>query len=333
VKNSESNAALLPCIDYLHGDVVDSEFLAACYYEYARESVVLRETAGLWVSKKHSTKELDEILMAIEKRFPGGIWWSLVWRSPSFPRKNWNQLSPRERANILQWFPSIQIQPIQVNEVWYLVTRGVIQQLNTMAEQAIETYRSGKPQRKVYPIVEGPVIENVSRPRRKERVSWVHVIFCLDFGKTKKRLVQEFDKWLQLPENKVRFDAHKQNPTGKTGAFKDRLKDLAAWRLYRGLGCEKALEFVEKNRKRDENGKPRQFHDARKEQSKTKMPLNEAPLYSAENQESQFLKAKGRARNYLAELFPWESGEDVEKMRNEVAKCFRPPPRTSSKDF
>jgi hypothetical protein len=320
-------------MDYLHGDVVDSEFLAACYYEYARESVVLREAARLWVSKKRSSTELDEILMAIEKRFPGGIWWSLVWRSPSFPRKSWNQLSSRERANIFLWFPSSQIQPLQVNDVWHLTTRGVIDQLNTMAEQAIETYRSGKPQRKIYPIVEGPEIVNVSHPRKKERVPWVHVIFCLNFDKTKKRLVQEFDKWLQLPENKARFDAHKQNPTGKTGAFKDRLKDLAAWRLYRELGSKKALAFVEENRKPDEHGKPRQFHDGRKEQSKTKMPLNEAPLYSADNEESQFLKAKGRARNYLGELIPWESGEDAEKMRNELAKCFRTRPRTSSKDF
>src|SRR5207248_2860278 len=101
--------------------------------------------------------------------------------------------------------------------------------------------RLRKPQRKVYPIIEEPIM---GPPNQKR--AWVHVIFTLDFGKTKKRLLQEFDKWLQLPQNKARFDAHKQNPTGKTGASKDRLKDLAAWRLYRELGCKEALAFAEK---------------------------------------------------------------------------------------
>ena len=32
---------LVSCIDYLHGDVADGEFQAACDYEYARESYVL----------------------------------------------------------------------------------------------------------------------------------------------------------------------------------------------------------------------------------------------------------------------------------------------------
>jgi hypothetical protein len=199
---------------------------------------------------------------------------------------------------------------------------GVFGQLNTMAAKHTASYRLGKPEPTLYPIIEGPIIVDLTN-KKKERVPWVHVIFTVNFGKARKRLVQEFDRWLQLPENKARFDAHKQNPTGRTGAFKDRLKDLAAWRLYRELGCTAALAFAEENRKRDTRGKPRQFHDARKEQSKATMPLSEAPLYS---EESGFLRAKARALNYLAELIPSEFGrraDNPEKSANDLAKVFR----------
>jgi len=191
-----------------------------------------------------------------------------------------------------------------------------------MAEKVVESYHSGKAQPAIYPIIEGPMIVNLT-DNIEEKVTWVNVLFTVNFGKTRKRLVREFDKWLQLPENKARFDAHKQNPIGRTGVFKDRLKDLAGWRLYRELGCDKALAFAEKNRKRDKHGKPRQFHDARKEQSKTKMPLSEAQLYS---EESGFLKAKARATTHIAKLIPWEFSkfaEDAAKLRNEVAEVFR----------
>ena len=332
LKTQATHEELLLCMNYLHGDVVDHEFEAACLYEYAKESVVLREAARLWASKKHSYEESEEIALAIENRFPSGFWWSLVWQCPSFPRKSWNQLSQRKRANILLWFPSTQVQPLRVNEVWHLVTRGILDQLNTIAAKVMETYRLGKPQRKVYPIIEGPIIVDLSNPKKKERVPLVHVIFTLDFSKTKNRLRQEFDKWLQLPENKARFDAHERNLTGETGGSKDRLKDLATWRLYRELGCNEALEFSEKNRKRDKYGTPRPFHDPRQGQSK-KVSLNQAALYS---EESGFLKAKARATAYIAKLIPWEFGkfaEDAEKSRNELAKVFRGALKAGSEDF
>ena len=313
-------------MDYLHGDVVDNEFVAACSYEYARESVVLREAARLWTSNKPPYAKSEEIWLAIEKIFPGSFVLSCAWQCPSFSRKSWNQLSQCERTDIVscaRWWWSNQIQPLRVHEVGYLTTTGIVDQLNTMAEKVMERYRLGQPHLEVYPIIEGPKIVNLSNPKKRERTPWVHVLFTVDFNKTKKRLLQEFDTWLQLPENKARFDTHKRDPTGTTGDSKDRLKDLAAWRLYRLLGCNEALAFAEKNRKRDKHRKPRQFHDARKEQSKTKMPLNEAPLYS---EESGFLKAKARAQKRLARLFPWEFGmfaEDAEKSRNELVKVFR----------
>jgi hypothetical protein len=296
-----SQSALLPCMDYLHGDVVDNEFEAACYYEYAKESAFLREAARLWASEKDSYKEIEKT--------------ALVWQCPSFLRKSWNQLSLQERANILKGVQSSQIQPLRVIDVWSLDAMGIFDELETMAEEVMESKRLRKPQRKVYPIIEGPIM---GPPNQKS--AWVHVLFTLDFGKTKKRLLQEFDQWLQLPENKARLDAHRQNPTGKTGEFKDRLKDLAAWRIYEGCGrdWEKADAFANDHRI---NCRP--FHDPRQGQTK-KTPLNEASLYS---EESGFLKAKARALAYRTKLgIPrafWKFTEDTEELRNEVAKAFR----------
>jgi len=263
-------------MDYLHGDVVDNEFEAACYYEYARESTVLHGAARSWASKKHSDKETEEILLEIERRFLGaGTWWSHIWCCPSFPQQAWNQLNQHERADILLWFRPSQNPSFFVNAVYPL-----------------------------YPTIEGPIFQSSGEPQlKKEPLQWIRALFTLGFSTTRKQLVREFDQWLQRPENKARFDAHERNPTGKTGSFNDRLKDLAAWRLYRELGCKEALEFAEKNRKHDEYGTARKFHDARKEQSKTKMPPNEAPLYS---EESGFLRAKARVERQMAKWFPWE---------------------------
>ena len=104
--------------------------------------------------------------------------------------------------------------------------------------------------------------------------------------------MQEFDKWLQLPKNKARFDAHARNPRGKMGLFKDRLKDLAAWRIYEGCGrdWEAANDFANRHRI---NRRP--FHDPRQGQTK-KTLLREASLYG---EEYGFLKAKRRAIRFL----------------------------------
>ena len=44
-------------MDYLHGDVVGDEFKAACQYEYARESNVLRKAAELLRSNPTQIQE------------------------------------------------------------------------------------------------------------------------------------------------------------------------------------------------------------------------------------------------------------------------------------
>jgi hypothetical protein len=95
------------------------------------------------------------------------------------------------------------------------------------------------------------------------------------------------------------LEKHKKPTTGTTGKPLDRLKDLAAWRLYRELGNDwnDANDFANQHRKERQP-----FHDARQDQSK-KVQRAEAALG---NEESYFLKAKKRALDYLAECIPGE---------------------------
>jgi hypothetical protein len=204
-----------------------------------------------------------------------------------------------------------------MNQVWLLDAMGIFDEFKAIAEQVRadrkENALSLKPRKKVYPVLEG-------WPRQKrENQPWVHALFTLNFTKTKKRLLQEFDEWLRLPENEQRFSRYQYNPVGKTGEFKDRLKDLAAWRLYQG--CDRdwktANNFAQSHRL---NHRP--FHDPRQGQT-TKVAVSEAPLYS---EQSGFLKAEKRALAYRAKLIPWEFGkyaEEREQQKREWAATFR----------
>ncbi|HMF46519.1 MAG TPA: hypothetical protein VKE29_07580 [Candidatus Udaeobacter sp.] len=304
-KTSDSETTeLLPCMDYLHGDVVDSEFMAACRYEYARESAILRKAAHLY---NDPTTIAGEIGPRIDREFHCGKWfleWLLILQCPSFPAKNWNKLTEKERAELFVGLPrsTNKVQPLALAELPLMTY--YLNLLRVMADEtkakAIEwVSRGGKGSwQKVYPILELP------------NTPCVQELLPLDFSKSKKRLLQEIGKWLDLPENKARFVKYRATTeAGTTKEAKDRLKDLAAWRLCRERGWELALEFAEQHRKRDKSGRARAFHDPRQGQAE-KVPLNEAPLYS---EESRFFKAKARALKHRAELFPWEFGKHTEE--------------------
>jgi hypothetical protein len=329
---------LLACIPYLHGCVVDGQFRAACHYEYARESNILRRAAELFGANQSALA--GEIFFQIDREFPAaaGNWlitqeWSFVWQCRSFPATSWNELSEAERTELLHGLPlpTNETRPLVLGEVMFLTP--YLDQLKEKAEKAraelkrhvaaetraakaraegkkkIPTVRRSQ---KVYPILELP------------NTPFVQGLLPLDFSKSKKRLLQEIGKWLNLPENKARFEKHKRKTeAGTEKQAKDRLKDLAAWRLCLELGCDEALSFAEKNRKRDKFGSPRPFHDWRQGQIE-KLPPNEAPLYS---EESGFSKAKKRAESYLAELIPWELVSMLRKENSKSASGLLPSDR------
>lgn len=300
-------------MDYLHGDVVDGEFRAACQYEYARQSAVLQRASQIW----RDDPEVDDfdIVSQLTDKYSGVSWlvnleWSFIWRCPSFPAKSWNQLRVEERTDLLRVLPlsTTTARALRLGEVMFLTP--YLDQLKEMADRARaeskEALAAERQRERIYPILE------------LKNTPFVQALLPLDFSKSKTRLLEEIDLWLQLPENKARFDKHEmKTEAGTEKEAKDRLKDLAAWKLFRELGWHKALQFAERHRKSDESGRPRAFHDprqGRKEQGKlTKVPPNEAPLYSWQTGEAAFRKAKMRVDHHLAEIIPWEFGRYAEE--------------------
>jgi hypothetical protein len=129
------------------------------------------------------------------------------------------------------------------------------------------------------------------------------VYFCLfqvDLSARKSDLTKQFKKWLALPENRHRLRRYRKESRGTTGGPFDRLRDLAAWRLYREHGnrIDDANEFAKAHRKAFKNwpevnsawkrvngkspyspGDPRPFHNAK---SVPPVSANQADLFSSD---------------------------------------------------
>ncbi len=253
---------LLPCRDYLYGDVVDDQFRAACEYEYARESKILRRAAELLL--RNPTASPGEIASQIEREFHCGSWffqpeWGFIWQCPSFPAKGWNQLTEDERSDLLCGLPfsTKKARSLILGEVMFLT--HYLDQLKEMAAEGRAELQKQLAAEAHVAKARAKGKKNVPAVRRRQKVypilelpntPLVQVLLPLDFSKSKKRLLKEIDLWLQLPENKARFDKHELKiEAGTEKEAKDRLKDLAAWRLYRELGSKEALAFAEKNRR------------------------------------------------------------------------------------
>jgi hypothetical protein len=282
-------------MDYLHGDLADGECQAACLYEYARESRVLRLTARK-PNKLHRITEKHYWIV--------GDSWCSFWSCPSFPRKPWNQVPKSQRTDMPAASAARGVPPLHMIHLGTLDAMGVFDRLDAMA-------KAGPNQD---PILELP-----------NCFTGTLALFNLDFTQCKEQMLRRFAAWLDLPENERRFQTPGHNRRGRrrTESFKDRLKDLAVWRLYDKLGFDGMQDFAEGHRKHSRDGRPRPFHDARQGQ-REKQPLNQAPLCS---EESVALKAKARARAYLAELIPWEFGAyaaEEERFLNEWIEALRP---------
>lgn len=156
----------------------------------------------------------------------------------------------------------------------------------------------------------------------------------MDFGESPNQMLKRFKAWLDLPENEKRTNAFECDPTGTTGKFKDRLKDLATWRLFDELGFDEMLKFAAANRRRFTESAERRikdgkdskivkynlgdrmpFHDARQGQS-DKAPLNEAPLFTELRSAS---KAITQAREYLAKMIS-EAFDQGSKKASQISK-------------
>lgn len=176
---------------------------------------------------------------------------------------------------------------------------------------------------------------------QKVRRHWNSIYYCLfevDLSAGQGALTKQFKKWLASPENRKRLRRYVKEKRGATGQSLDRLKDLAAWRLYRenGNNCEQANLFANQNRKKfkdwpeifrtckKKNGKwpykPgdfRPFHNAKTTGDDL---LNNAPLFSASD---DYRHAKMRAMERLADSYPREFKKPspaMEKVFQELRK-------------
>ncbi len=191
---------------------------------------------------------------------------------------------------------------------------------------------------------------NALRPAKivQWHVSSHWCLFEVDLSARKGDLTKQFDKWLASSENKKRLVRHCLNKSGKTGEWKDRLKDLAAWRLYRENqnSCDKANKFANDNRKRFKtwqdihatckkmNGKwpykpndPKPFYNAKALKSENSPPTlhNQADLFS---HDEDYRHAKSNALKLLSDWIP--SG--CEKYLSELMKEWKMTDKNSAKN-
>lgn len=298
-------------VDYLHGDVAEEETWFACLYEYARESKNLRDASNRRDELKRKGLGCEKAaLCAVEEMWERPIFLSEVLtflECKSFPTKDWNELTPGERSGIMRLHPTKKVPPLGMTDIYTLKAIGVLDQFKAMAEEATPVVEEVSPGTKVKPL-------NLVWPMLQQHESNHQAIFALDFSEAETRLVNRFREWLKLPSNQERLKQYARPKRGTTGKSLDRLKDLAAWRLYRELGnnWNAANDFANKNRK------PRKpFRDAKPKKEnwvsgKGKItPANDVDLF-CDNAEAG--DAQAGAWNFLAELMAEEFAPPGEGM-------------------
>ena len=315
---------LKACMDYIHGDV-DGEAEAACMYEYARESEVLRNAAAVRDQLRKTDDWRDDDVEMIVKadlppKFRSHGWLAIISECASFPQFPWKHLEsgqsdiPGERELILKWWRSESAKPFSMTPLRTLDRNGVFEDFRIRAENMRIRSRKNLPNPK-------PVKEEMPVIYYPEGLALA--LFDLDFTHPKKRLLEEFDAWLNLPKNKVRFAEFKRDGRGKGGEFKSRLKDLAVWRLRERLSYEGMRTFTRENRKKTEKGLARPFHDSRRDQAE-KGNLHEAELFSDKKGCEASIR---RAKEFLKSLFPAEPEERPERLS--FCEALQNPPKPS----
>jgi hypothetical protein len=256
------------------------------HYEYASESQSLREAASL----HKQGIGLEEIGERVDQTFFLVSSWFETFSNKHFPEIRWIHLPQEVREEIVLGYPD------PAGSLMTDVGRldGMLDRLKALAVKARS--QRGPLRRRALPIL------HVGR--------WTHAVFTIDWRRTEAELVMQFRSFLRA--HKERSQQHRKTKSGGTGAPKDRLKDLAAWRLYEHCegDWEAANAFAEKHRLKTTAGEPRPFHDPR--------GTPPSPLFA---EQSGFSRARRRAQAHFAGLFPWESQEDIEALRAELAEA------------
>lgn len=282
-------------MEYLHGDVPQRQAESACAYEYARESQTIRaavdkrsELVASWCSSFsfarcfHWSRSSAYRLAALQvaESCESFYEWALPFLElESFPSKDWLALSAEERESLAS---SPTTRPLPMSDVRKLERLHVFDKFKAMA--------MAQNKEKFPPVLQSG-----------KGFPWYYALFHLNFSKSETELLRQFKEWLRLPENKQRFQTHKRRKVD-TGIPLDRLKDLAAWRLFRELGndLQAANDFANQHRKRRNQKEALPFRDAKRQGGN---PPNAANLFG---EESDAYEAQASASAYLAEIMPEE---------------------------
>ena len=213
--------------------------------------------------------------------------------------------------------PRKKVMPLPMPDVWSLTgmlrappykhkLRKLMEESNRVIE-CVPPGKKGKPVKLVWPLMQ-------------IWKSQYWAVFALDFSKGETRLVNEFKEWLRLPEHRERLEEHEKPRSETTSKSLDRLKDLAAWRLYRECGNDwnKANGFARDNRKRLTAQEIRKRYKT-KEQREQYRPFDPKPFRDAKKQgeilpnqadffgeEADAREAQARAWKHLVEIMPSE---------------------------
>jgi hypothetical protein len=157
-------------------------------------------------------------------------------------------------------------------------------------------------------------------PKGEWRASTYWCLFEVDLSARKGDLTDQFDKWLASPKIKKLLKRYKQEKRGTSDKWKDRLKDLAAWRLCREITKEPkawiwANEYACKHRKDN-----RQFHNAKAQRPNGKIiPANQARLFGDPSEASDAVR---NALDLLAEWIPSDEFKEPSPSMKSLLAAF-----------
>ena len=320
-------------LDYLHGDTPADEVAAACYYEYARESETLRKARreyGRTLKRFRGKRRLrladvEQSSSKVFSNFPGWVTAPsavAVWQCSGYPRLSWRELTDAQRKKFLLDLTPAGPSPV-ITDVRMLAGMKIFKKFEQAARAASGQWYKVSPTGGVWldnkPMicparVKLPGLEHgifsdgykdvrVTLPVENESIHYV--VFTINYKDGIDAVRKGISRWLNSEENEKLFGEyykktiHKQKPDSP-GRYKELLKFLAAWRLYREfagsppnyqLGFKKAAEWTRKSRRqRTDQLRLRPFF-----REKASKRLNVSPLYKE--------RREWEAANRIARLF------------------------------
>jgi hypothetical protein len=199
-----------------------------------------------------------------------------------YPALPWRELSAAQRKELLLHFGKVRPTPI-ITDVRTLDAAKIFDKFKQAAADAREYKKSA---------MSCPATAKYDAVEHVE-----HVVFSINYKDGIDAVKTGIFSWLGSSENQKRFklchpkSIDKKNPYSPVRS-KERLKSLAAWRLYDELGHDGAKKWTKKNRRCEDS-----FHLKAFFREKPSKGLNVSPLYK---EKRDWEAAIAAAKTFLA---------------------------------